>query len=97
MIYRPTYSYGITTSNPRNPLQFWTCGYPMPSKKTEANRGGLNKIFNELKNNTRVPRKDQTDIVLNLNDPIYQCPPPTPTPTPTNPYYSDIASIDIIP
>lgn len=70
---------------------------PPSSRSSEANRGGLNKIFNELKNNNRAPRKDQTDIVLNLNDPIYQCPPPTPDPTPTNPYYSSIPSIDIIP
>jgi len=68
---------------------------PNSSKISEANRGGLNRITNEIKNNQRVPSQDAANFALSLNGPIFQCPPSTPDPTPTNPYnpYGPISAI----
>jgi hypothetical protein len=98
MIYRPTYSYGITTSNPSNPSRFWTCGYPVPSKKTEANRGGINKINDSIRYGSRNTNKDLINFSLDNNGPIHECPPPVPTPTLTSPYsYTNPITITEIP
>jgi hypothetical protein len=96
--YKPTYSYGITTSNPSNPSRFWTCGYPVPSKKTEANRGGINKINDSIRYGSRNTNKDLINFSLDNNGPIHECPPPVPTPTLTSPYsYTNPITITEIP
>lgn len=92
MIYKPTYFYNQSVNYSKK-----INSPPKSSKKSEANRGGLDKISNELKSYSRVSSQDLINFTLSLNDPIYQCPSPTPEPTPTNPAYATIPLITDIP
>jgi hypothetical protein len=93
-IYKPTYFYNQRVNNSLGSFNSPSSS----SKKNEANRGGLNKINNEIKDYDRTSGKDLINFALDNNESVHECPPPEPTPTPqitANPVFSPTPSVPV--